>query len=188
MSDVAASGRWDAQYHLLLAEHKDVYEELLEKFTPNELVALAKQLPYDHRAACAVCPGMTGGGFGHARGQHYFFEYLDSFIWKKVQKERNEWTDEDYTQMDKHPGYKPTKLVPKGMQLRTKYREVATYIAAACQMAVSKVLENMLELKQKELELLQGAKAFLQVAKDKDAPILGNAMKNGSQAALKSLS
>lgn len=50
-------GRLDAPFALLAEYHRPVAEELLEKLTLEELVQFAKDLPYDHEAAAAVCLG-----------------------------------------------------------------------------------------------------------------------------------
>lgn len=71
-------GRLDAQFVVLLEEHRPLYEELMTKFTRQELVALAKALPYSDKAARAVCVAMSGGTFERRRGESYFHEWLDA--------------------------------------------------------------------------------------------------------------
>ena len=49
-------GRMDADFHILAAEHKELYLELIAKFDRAGLVHLAKTLPRDARAYAAIVP------------------------------------------------------------------------------------------------------------------------------------
>ena len=57
-TDISKYGRMGADFHILLAEHRPIAEELLEKYEPQELLSLAWALPYREEIAQAVSPTM----------------------------------------------------------------------------------------------------------------------------------
>lgn len=61
MSTPGRFNRMDARFALYAQEHLPVVDELLAKFTRDELVGLAGQLPYDHKAADACVTGYRTG-------------------------------------------------------------------------------------------------------------------------------
>jgi hypothetical protein len=79
-SDLGKTGRMDAGFHLLLAAHRPLYDELMAKFSREELVQLALALPYDRDAARAVAPEMTTA---ENRGEAYF---RDTWLGKWAKK------------------------------------------------------------------------------------------------------
>jgi hypothetical protein len=149
-ADLDATGRMDAGFHCLLAQHRPVYNELLARFTTVELVDLAHQLPYDQEAAFSVlvrnAPAVTNISLAR------FEEWLS---------------------------HKPHKL----STTRRFRSDLAAYCAAACQHAASKVLTEVLALKQEELAKLQRLQHVLELLQGKEAPATLNAVK-GKQDAL----
>lgn len=78
LAEMKEAGTWFAGYFILADQHRDVYNELMRLFNREELIALAKSLPFDKEAAVCVCPSLKGGTFGKERGQWTFNEWLDS--------------------------------------------------------------------------------------------------------------
>lgn len=60
LSETNQHRRWDASYLLLSKEHSSIVGELTMRLSRDELVQLAKDLPFNERAANAVCPRMQG--------------------------------------------------------------------------------------------------------------------------------
>lgn len=55
-SSVSQSGRMDASYHLLVGEHRPVFDELMARLTAAQLFTLARRLPFYPLAAAVVMP------------------------------------------------------------------------------------------------------------------------------------
>lgn len=139
-SELARQGRWDAQYHVLLAEHKELAEDLHATLTEDELIRLAADLPFNQDAANAIWP---------RQGNIYRPEFLETL----AKKQRG------------------------GNSERVRKRWLAAYCAAAAQGTVGHVLEEVLELsRQKEKKLLH-LKSVLNLARDKNLPLLTAALK-----------
>lgn len=60
----------------LLEEHKPLFVELAAKFTVEEVLALAKSLPFDQAAADAICPRAVYSSWGAAA----WFKQLDEWV------------------------------------------------------------------------------------------------------------
>lgn len=58
-AELATQGRWDAQYHVLLAEHKELAEDLHATLTEDELIQLVADLPFNQEAANIVWSRQT---------------------------------------------------------------------------------------------------------------------------------
>lgn len=67
-------GRMDAKFMALSEKHLPLIDELLNKFTHEELLALAKRLPFDEYAACAI--NQTATFCFSDRNPKRFFEWL----------------------------------------------------------------------------------------------------------------
>jgi hypothetical protein len=55
--ELARFDRMDASFLLLAQEHKEAAKELAAKFTREEIISIAKELPYNEAAANCVKPG-----------------------------------------------------------------------------------------------------------------------------------
>lgn len=53
-AELGGGERRDAKFHLLMEEHRPAYDELMSKYTLEEVVELAKRLPYHQSAANSV--------------------------------------------------------------------------------------------------------------------------------------
>ena len=80
--------RWDARYHLLHQRHKAAAEELFEKYTLEELVELAKQLPYNKEAA--VCILNWTNRFSQAQFEEWLEAKLPAQQIRSVEARRRE--------------------------------------------------------------------------------------------------
>lgn len=76
-------GRIDPVFHLLRAEHAPIVEEIMRVLTRDQIGELAFKLPFDKKAAEAVCPRMTGGTFSGSRGQTFFNEWISGILQSK---------------------------------------------------------------------------------------------------------
>lgn len=57
-SDLTLFNRMDARFHVLHEKHKDAFNDLMTMFTRDEIIALAKALPFNSNAAECVIRGM----------------------------------------------------------------------------------------------------------------------------------
>lgn len=157
-SELAKSGRWDAKYHVLLAEHAPLAEELATKFDAVELLKLIDVLPYDQRAADAVfgrSTPMTRSALQVEVGRQ-----RDSKLQVEVGRQRD------------------SKLIRDQVRWR---QTLAVYVAAASHYAVSKVLEEIAELKKREAARLNELCGVLDLAREKGATALLASLKDHTE-------
>lgn len=158
-AELAESGRWDARFHLLAAEHRAVAHELFDRFDLAELVALATDLPFDKAAADAVFPSVEG--LGTAR----FRDVVAGLAEKPPDQEIA-------------PGL--GRYRRPQVSARRRKKDLAVYCAAASHSARDRVLGEVLELARQKLAKLEALKRLLDLADAKSAPALRAALSGRS--------
>jgi hypothetical protein len=78
-SQLSANQRWDAGFLLLQARHKPIVDELVEKYTPEELIGLAQALPFHSDAAKTIWPHTTYGGGTNISEAQFRSRYWTTF-------------------------------------------------------------------------------------------------------------
>lgn len=156
-SDLAASNNWGAQYHILHVTHKPAVDELLEKFTTKELIALAENLPFDQEAANAILSR------NHKVSRS---DLLECFVPSKPDKAIEfAWFE------------KPVKDRPElPRELRSRRIKMAVYCAAAAQFAKNKIAEELLEITKQKLAVVKRLHDIHTLAKSKGAKALQKAL------------
>ncbi len=141
-SEVAATGRLDAAFHVLLAEQKELVEALLERLDADELGKLALALPFDQSAADTVWP---------RAGRHRTEAELRATV---------------------GGGKGPTRFYTQ--------RNLALYVAAASQFAVSKMLEEVYRITLMKKTKVEQIQALLATPKMVGVPAWDKALKRSS--------
>lgn len=161
-AQLAATGRLDAPFNLLMAEHQPLVEELVEKFDAAELVQLALALPFDQKAADAVFPQL------HPQTWASFQEKVDP----KPKIRRDAWGDVLPPEEPKPPGVRET------IRWRTT---LAIYCAAAAQFTQAKCLEKLLEIARLKLAETKKLVAVCKLVRAKGATHLQAAIARDSK-------
>lgn len=150
-SDLPPSGRWDARYHCLMAEHREAAEELAERYAAHELVKLATDLPFDQAAADAVFCQL------HPHTRSSFLKTIG------VQRDWKPGPDDD--EDAKPPAPKPRRIL-EDVRFR---KQLAAYCAAAAVHARARVMEELMALSRAKEALVRSLCTTAATAREKGA-------------------
>lgn len=156
-SDLDRFGSWAPGLHVLVAQCRDHLEEVLA-LSHEELLVLAESVPFDRRIAEQCMPSLL---WDNGVCQSDFDRWLARF------KRPEEPTDCDAQNYQADYNRFHTWEGP----LKSQWRCLALYVAAAAKHTVAKFLEDMLELSKQKLAILNRLNGVLDLARKMPATL-----------------